>query len=91
MRGIQKAIAQSELGITPSVDGNAIRLLIPPLTEQRRKELVRHTGKIAEEHRVSIRQIRKDANNLIKKAGKKEKPSRRRNKKSLLRNTGTDR
>lgn len=67
---IQKAIVQSELGINPSVDGNTIRLVIPPLTEERRKELVKHTGKIAEEHRISIRQIRKDANNLIKKAGK---------------------
>lgn len=69
---IQKAIVQSELGINPSVDGNTIRLIIPPLTEERRKELVRHTGKVAEEHRVSIRQIRKDANNLIKKTGKEE-------------------
>ncbi len=83
VEGIQKAIAQSELGITPSVDGNAIRLLIPPLTEQRRKELVRHTGKIAEEHRVSIRQIRKDVNNLIRKAGKKESLPEDETKKAL--------
>lgn len=69
---IEKALAQSDLGITPSTDGNSIRLSIPPLTEERRKELVKHTGKVAEEHRISIRRIRQDANNLIKKAEKKE-------------------
>ncbi len=69
---IQKAIAQSELGITPLVEGNTIRLVVPPLTEERRKDLVKYTAKIAEEHKISIRQIRKDANNLIKKAGKTE-------------------
>ena len=80
---IQKAIVQSELGINPSVDGNTIRLNIPPLTEQRRKELVKHTGKVAEEHRVSIRHIRKDANNLIKKAGKTENLPEDETKKAL--------
>ncbi len=67
---IQKGITQSELGITPSVDGNTIRLVIPPLTEERRRDLVKRTAKIAEDHRISVRQIRKDVNNLIKKTGK---------------------
>ena len=74
---------QSELGINPSVDGNTIRLIIPPLTEERRKELVKHTGKVAEEHRVSIRQIRKDANNLIKKTGKEDSLPEDETKKAL--------
>ncbi|MCY4263120.1 MAG: ribosome recycling factor [Candidatus Dadabacteria bacterium] len=81
--GIQKAIVQSELGIMPSVEGTVIRLVIPPLTEQRRKELVRHAGKIAEEYKVSIRQIRKEANNLIKKAGKAENLPEDETKKAL--------
>lgn len=70
---IEKAIAQSELGITPANDGKLIRLSIPPLTEERRKELVKYVAKISEEHKVAIRQIRKDVNNQIKDAEKKQK------------------
>lgn len=69
---IEKAITKSDLGINPSSEGNTVRLSVPPLTEERRRELVRQTGKVAEDHRVSVRQIRKDTNNLIKKAGKDE-------------------
>lgn len=69
---IEKAISQSDLGITPMNDGKIIRLSIPPLTEERRKELVKYTAKIAEENRVAIRQIRKDVNNQIKDLEKKQ-------------------
>ncbi|NIP31259.1 MAG: ribosome recycling factor [Candidatus Dadabacteria bacterium] len=69
---IEKAISQSDLGITPMNDGKLIRLTIPPLTEERRKELVKYSSKIAEEHRVAIRQIRKDTNNHIKDLEKNE-------------------
>lgn len=69
---IEKAISQSDLGINPMNDGKIIRLSIPPLTEERRKELVKYTSKIAEEHRIAIRQVRKDANNHIKEIEKKE-------------------
>jgi ribosome recycling factor len=62
---IEKAIMASDLGLVPNNDGKIIRLPIPPLTEERRKELVRLTHKIAEEGRIAIRNIRHDANKRI--------------------------
>ncbi len=70
---IEKAIMQSELGINPTNDGKVIRISIPILTEERRRELVKHIGKLAEEYRISIRQVRKDTNNEIKQAEKDQK------------------
>ena len=69
---IERAIIKSDLGITPLNDGKVLRLSIPPLTEERRKELVKYVSKIAEEHKVAIRQIRKDTNNHIKSLEKSE-------------------
>ncbi len=63
---IEKAIMKSDLGVTPSNDGKVVRISIPALTEERRKELVKYVDKIAEEYRVAIRQIRKDINNHLK-------------------------
>ncbi len=63
---IEKEILRSELGLTPMNDGNVIRISIPPLTEERRKELVKVVRKIDEEYKVSIRNIRRDANELLK-------------------------
>ncbi|MFQ5655979.1 MAG: ribosome recycling factor [Candidatus Methylomirabilales bacterium] len=63
---IEKAILKSDLGITPSSDGRAIRIAIPPLTEERRKELVRIVKRMAEEGRVAIRNVRRDANEKLK-------------------------
>lgn len=63
---IEKEILKSELGLTPMNDGKIIRVPIPPLTEERRKELVKVVRKIAEEHKVSIRNIRRDTNELLK-------------------------
>lgn len=70
MGEIEKAILASDLGLTPANDGKVIRLPIPPLTEERRKELVRVTHKIAEEGRVAVRNIRHDANKKIHVAQK---------------------
>lgn len=67
---IEKAILKSELGLTPSNDGSTIRLSIPPLTEERRSELVKLTKKYGEEAKVAIRNIRRDANDDIKKLEK---------------------
>src|SRR5690554_3512372 len=64
---IEKAIIDSNIGLNPQNDGNLIRLNIPPLTEERRKELVRKVREEAEKGRVAIRNIRKDANESIKK------------------------
>lgn len=67
---MEKAIQKADLGLTPSNDGNVIRISIPPLTEERRKELVKVVGKFAEESKVQIRNIRRDANDQLKKAEK---------------------
>tara|TARA_B100000029_G_scaffold453159_1_gene478765 strand:- start:315 stop:833 length:519 start_codon:yes stop_codon:yes gene_type:complete len=67
---IEKAIADSDLGLTPNNDGNAIRLNIPSLTEDRRKELVRQVHKIIEDGKVVIRNIRRDSNDQFKKMEK---------------------
>ena len=67
---IEKALMASDLGLTPSNDGKVIRLPIPPLTEERRKELVRVTHRIAEEGRIAIRNIRHDANKKVQQAEK---------------------
>lgn len=66
IKEIEKAILKSDLGLTPSSDGKIVRISIPPLTEQRRKELVKVVNKICEDHKVAIRNIRRDANELIK-------------------------
>ena len=64
---IEKAIRTSDLGLNPANDGKIIRVPIPPLTEERRKEIVKRLHHIAEEHRVALRNIRRDANEHIKK------------------------
>ena len=70
IKEIEKAIMASDIGITPSNDGKVIRLTFPELTEDRRKELSKDVKKKAEEAKVAIRNIRRDANDTIKKAGK---------------------
>ena len=72
---IEKGILQSDLGITPSNDGKVIRLNFPPLTEERRKDLVKHIKKIGEENKVHVRTIRRDINDDLKKQQKEEKIS----------------
>ncbi len=66
IKEIEKAILKADLGLTPTSDGKMIRIAVPPLTEQRRKELVKLVNKICEEHKVSIRNIRREANERIK-------------------------
>lgn len=68
---IEKAILKSDLGITPTNDGNVIRLAIPALTEERRKELVKVVKKEAEDAKIAIRNVRRDANDDLKKLEKK--------------------
>ncbi len=67
---VEKAIHKSDLGLVPNTDGNVIRLVIPQLTEERRHDLVKIVRKQAEEARVSVRNIRRDANDSLKKAQK---------------------
>jgi ribosome recycling factor len=70
---IEKAIQSSDLGLTPQNDGKIIRIPIPELTQDRRKELVKHVKKIAEEHRVGVRNHRRDANDMLKDLHKEKK------------------
>jgi ribosome recycling factor len=67
LKPIEKAIQKSDLGLTPNSDGTLIRLVLPPLTTERRNELVKVARKKAEEAKVAIRNLRRDANELIKK------------------------
>jgi ribosome recycling factor len=64
---IEKAIRNSDLGLNPSNDGKVVRVPIPPLTEERRKEIVKRLHHVAEDHRVSLRNVRRDANENVKK------------------------
>src|SRR5690348_16650469 len=70
---IEKAIRTSDLGLNPANDGKMIRLPIPPLTEERRKDLVKKLHGVAEHHRVSVRNIRRDGNESVKKLLKDKK------------------
>ena len=70
---IEKAIRIADLGLNPMNDGKIIRVPVPPLTEERRKEMVKHLHKILEEHRTAVRNIRRDGNDAIKKAMKDKK------------------
>ena len=72
---IEKAIMKSDLGLTPVNDGRVIRLVIPPLTEERRKQLAKASGKLAEEARVAVRNIRQEANKRIKALEREKKIS----------------
>ncbi len=70
IKAIEKAINVSDLGLNPTNDGQVIRLSIPPMTEERRREMVKAVNKRTEEQRVAIRNIRRDANDQIKKMEK---------------------
>ena len=70
IKGIEKAILVSDLGLNPSNDGKVIRLVFPELTEERRKELVKDVKKKGEAAKVAVRNIRRDANDMLKKLGK---------------------
>lgn len=72
---LEKAILSSDLGLNPANDGKILRVPIPPLTEERRKELVKQLHKVLESHRMSIRNVRRDANDATKKLMKDKKIS----------------
>ncbi len=73
LSAIEKAIRTAELGLNPMNDGKIIRVPVPPLTEERRKDMVKHLNKVLEEHRTAVRNIRRDGNDAIKKAMKDKK------------------
>ncbi|HLY97879.1 MAG TPA: ribosome recycling factor [Candidatus Angelobacter sp.] len=75
MAEIEKAIRTADLGLNPQNDGKIIRIPIPPLTEERRRDMVKHLHKILEDHRTAVRNVRRDGNDAIKKALKDKKIS----------------
>ena len=83
LAAIEKAIRASDLGLNPANDGKVVRIPIPPLTEDRRKELSRHVHKLSEEGRNSVRQVRRDANDRLKKLLKDRQISEDDEKKGL--------
>ncbi|HMD15743.1 MAG TPA: ribosome recycling factor [Terriglobales bacterium] len=70
---IEKAIRSGDLGLNPMNDGKLVRVPVPALTEERRKDMVKHLNKVLEEHRTAVRNIRRDGNDVIKKAMKDKK------------------
>lgn len=70
IKEIEKALLKSDLGLTPSSDGKIIRIAIPPLTEERRKELVKVVNKMCEDHKIAVRNIRRDSNEMLKELKK---------------------
>jgi ribosome recycling factor len=83
MNDIEKAIRSAGLGLNPQNDGKMIRIPVPPLTEERRREMVKHLHKILEDHRTAIRNVRRDGNDAIKKAMKDKKITEDDEKKAL--------
>ena len=83
MGEIEKAIRAAGLGLNPQNDGKIIRIPVPPLTEERRKDMVKHLHKILEDHRTAIRNVRRDGNEAIKKAMKDKKITEDDEKKAL--------
>ena len=80
---IEKALRTSDLGFNPQNDGKIVRIPIPPMTEERRREVVKHLNKTLEDHRTAVRNIRRDGNDLIKKSAKEKKISEDEEKRSL--------
>ena len=80
---IEKAILKADLGLSPSNDGKVVRVPVPPLTEERRKELVKHLHKVLENHRTAVRNIRRDSNEDFKLLLKDKKMSEDEEKRSL--------
>jgi ribosome recycling factor len=80
---IEKAIRTADLGLNPMNDGKLIRVPVPPLTEERRRDMVKHLHKVLEDHRTAVRNIRRDGNDAIKKAMKDKKVTEDEEKRAL--------
>ena len=80
---IEKSLRTSDLGFNPNNDGKIVRVPVPPMTEERRREVVKHLHRVLEDHRTAVRNIRRDGNDLIKKAAKDKKISEDEEKRSL--------
>ena len=83
IKEIEKALQTSDLGFNPQSDGKLIRVPIPPMTEERRRDVVKHLNKVLEEHRTAVRNVRRDGNDALKKLAKEKKISEDEEKRCL--------
>jgi ribosome recycling factor len=75
LQDMEKALRTAELGLNPQSDGKILRVPIPPMTEERRREVVKHLNRVLEEHRTAVRNVRRDGNDALKKLAKEKKIS----------------
>lgn len=83
LKEMEKAIQASDLGFNPQSDGKLLRIPVPPMTEERRREVVKHLNKVLEEHRTAVRNVRRDGNDALKKLAKDKKISEDEEKRAL--------
>jgi ribosome recycling factor len=83
LKEIEKAIQTSDLGFNPLSDGKVVRVPVPPMTEERRRDVVKHLNRVLEEHRTAIRNVRRDGNDALKKLAKDKKISEDEEKRAL--------
>lgn len=83
IKEIEKALQTADLGFNPQSDGKIIRVPVPPMTEERRRDVVKHLNKVLEEHRTAVRNVRRDGNDALKKLAKEKKISEDEEKRCL--------
>ena len=83
IKEIERALQTADLGFNPQNDGKVIRVPVPPMTEERRRDVVKHLNKVLEEHRTAVRNVRRDGNDALKKLAKEKKISEDEEKRSL--------
>ena len=83
LKEIEKALRVADLGFNPISDGKVLRVPVPPMTEERRREVCKHLNKVLEEHRTAVRNVRRDGNEALKKLAKEKKISEDDEKRAL--------
>jgi ribosome recycling factor len=83
LKEIDKALRTADLGFNPQSDGKVIRVPVPPMTEERRRDVCKHINKVLEDHRTAVRNVRRDGNDALKKLAKEKKISEDEEKRSL--------
>jgi ribosome recycling factor len=83
LKEMERAIQSADLGLNPLSDGKILRVPVPPMTEERRRDVVKHLNKVLEEHRTAVRNVRRDGNDALKKLAKEKKISEDEEKRAL--------
>jgi ribosome recycling factor len=83
IKEIEKALRTADLGFNPQSDGKVLRVPVPPMTEERRRDVCKHLNKVLEEHRTAVRNVRRDGNDALKKLAKEKKISEDEEKRAL--------